>query len=283
MGADQATAQPETDYRRLAITIHGAVQGVGFRPFIYRLATELALTGWVINDSRGVQVEVEGDSIRLAAFLDRIVDQAPPHARILDVATAWLPLVSYANFEIRHSDSQGAKTVLVLPDLATCPDCLADVLDPANRRHRYPFTNCTNCGPRFSIVEALPYDRPNTTMRGFTLCPACRHEYENPRDRRFHAQPNACPVCGPQLTLLVRSDNSLTQRRQDAKHLPEADELHNSLFTIHKFICRRRTNFTIHYSLFTIHNSKLTASPAPRRLPWLLPSCAPAPSSLSRD
>jgi hydrogenase maturation protein HypF len=218
---------------RLAVTIHGAVQGVGFRPFVYRLAAELTLTGWVINDSRGVQVEVEGDAIRLAEFLDRITGQAPPHALIVEVETEWLPPFGYTNFEIRHSDGQGDKTVLVLPDLATCPACLTDVLDPANRRHRYPFTNCTDCGPRFSIVEALPYDRPNTTMRGFTLCPACRHEYEDPRDRRFHAQPNACPACGPQLTLFVRSEDSLTPRRKDAKELPEADELHNSQFTIH--------------------------------------------------
>jgi hydrogenase maturation protein HypF len=149
------------------------------------------------------------------------------------VTAAWLPAFGYANFEIRHSEDQGAKTVLVLPDLATCPACLADVLDPANRRHGYPFTNCTDCGPRFSIVEALPYDRPNTTMRGFVLCPACRAEYEDPHDRRFHAQPNACPVCGPQLTLFVRSEDSLTQRRKDAKDLPAADALHNSQFTIH--------------------------------------------------
>jgi hydrogenase maturation protein HypF len=214
--------------RRLALAIHGAVQGVGFRPFVYRLAAELALTGWVINDSRGVQIEVEGDAIRLAEFLDRITGQAPPHALIVEVETEWLPPFGYTNFEIRHSDGQGDKTVLVLPDLATCPACLADVFDPANRRHGYAFTNCTNCGPRFSIVEALPYDRPNTTMRGFTLCPACRHEYEDPQDRRFHAQPNACPVCGPQLTLI-----DLTQRRKGAKDLQGADALHNSQFTIH--------------------------------------------------
>jgi hydrogenase maturation protein HypF len=219
--------------RRLALAIHGAVQGVGFRPFVYRLAAELALTGWVINDSRGVQLEVEGDPARLAEFLQRVSAAAPSHAHIIDVTAAWLPAFGYANFEIRHSEDQGAKTVLVLPDLATCPACLADVLDPANRRHRYPFTNCTDCGPRFSIVEALPYDRPNTTMRGFVLCPACRAEYEDPHDRRFHAQPNACPVCGPQLTLFVRSEDSLTQRRKDAKGLPAADALHNSQFTIH--------------------------------------------------
>jgi len=218
--------------RRLALAIHGAVQGVGFRPFIYRLAAELHLTGWVINDSRGVQIEVEGPQPRLAEFLQRVIAEAPPHAHIIDVTTAWLPMFGYANFEIRHSDGQGAKTVLVLPDLATCPACLADMLDPANRRHGYPFTNCTDCGPRFSIVEALPYDRPNTTMRGFALCPACRAEYEDPLDRRFHAQPNACPVCGPQLTLHVRNEESLTQRRKGAK-APAADAIHHSPFTIH--------------------------------------------------
>ena len=214
--------------RRLTLAIHGAVQGVGFRPFVYRLATELHLTGWVINDSRGVQIEVDGDPARLAEFERRAIAEAPDHARITAVDAGWLEPAGYTRFEIRHSDGQGAKTVLVLPDLATCPACLADVLDPANRRHGYPFTNCTDCGPRFTIVEALPYDRPNTTMRGFALCPACRAEYEDPRDRRFHAQPNACPVCGPQLTLV-----DLTQRRQDAKHLPEADALHTAHFTTH--------------------------------------------------
>lgn len=218
--------------QRLGLTIRGAVQGVGFRPFVYRLATELALVGWVINDSQGVRIEVEGDSARLANFQARVIAEAPAHAQIIEVAAEWLPASGYEHFEIRHSSDRGAKTVLVLPDLATCPACLADVLDPANRRYGYPFTNCTDCGPRFTIVTALPYDRPNTTMHGFDLCPACRREYEDPRNRRFHAQPNACPVCGPQLTLLVRDAEWLTQSRKDAKNAPDADALHNSQFVI---------------------------------------------------
>ncbi|MBM3127909.1 MAG: carbamoyltransferase HypF [Chloroflexi bacterium] len=184
---------------RLRVEIHGAVQGVGFRPFVYRLATELALNGWVINDSRGVFIEVEGDEATLARFLERLRNDKPPRAIIHSIDSEWLDAIGYSQFEIRHSDDAGAKTVLVLPDIATCDDCLREVFDPRDRRARYPFTNCTNCGPRFSIIEALPYDRPNTTMRKFALCPDCQREYDDPRDRRFHAQPNACPVCGPKL------------------------------------------------------------------------------------
>ena len=186
---------------RLRVEARGAVQGVGFRPFVYRLATVLGLAGWVINDSRGVFIEVEGPRPSLDAFLARLPAERPPRAVIQDLQYAWLEPAGYEGFEIRHSDGHGSKTVLVLPDIATCPDCLGDLLDPANRRYRYPFTNCTNCGPRFTIIEALPYDRPSTTMRRFELCEACRLEYESPLDRRFHAQPNACPACGPSLAL----------------------------------------------------------------------------------
>ena len=190
---------------RLRVEIHGAVQGVGFRPFVYRLATELGLTGWVINDTQGVFIEVEGPAPAVRRFSARLPAEVPPRAIVQTITSAWLEPAGFTRFEIRHSDSSGAKTVLVLPDIATCPDCLAELLDPADRRHGYPFTNCTNCGPRFTIIEALPYDRPNTTMRRFTLCPDCQTEYENPLDRRFHAQPNACPVCGPRLTFYERS------------------------------------------------------------------------------
>ena len=146
----------------------------------------------------------------LQHFLERLPAEVPPRAIVQSIESAWLEPIGFERFEIRHSDNTGAKTVLVLPDIATCPDCLAEVFDPADRRYRYPFTNCTNCGPRFTIIEALPYDRPNTTMRRFTLCPACRAEYENPLDRRFHAQPNACPVCGPRLTLWTMDDGRWT-------------------------------------------------------------------------
>ncbi|HHJ05890.1 MAG TPA: carbamoyltransferase HypF [Anaerolineae bacterium] len=189
--------------QRLKIEIHGAVQGVGFRPFVYRLAAELALTGWVVNNARGVFIEAEGPKAALETFLQRLSSDKPPLAMIQSLDAEWLAPVNFEDFQIRRSDAAGAKTVLVLPDAATCADCLREVFNPADRRYRYPFTNCTNCGPRFSIIQALPYDRPNTTMRRFTLCPTCQSEYENPLDRRFHAQPNACPVCGPNLEFQV--------------------------------------------------------------------------------
>ncbi|ACK67550.1 (NiFe) hydrogenase maturation protein HypF [Rippkaea orientalis PCC 8801] len=186
--------------KRLKLVISGAVQGVGFRPFIYRLATELKLTGWVNNSASGVFIEVEGSLENLENFLLKIPTEKPPRSQIQSIETTWLDCLGYNSFEIRHSVS-GEKTAIVLPDLATCSDCLNEIFDPNNRRYRYPFTNCTNCGPRYSIIEALPYDRPQTTMKGFMMCCECQQEYENPRDRRFHAQPNACPRCGPQLAL----------------------------------------------------------------------------------
>ncbi len=184
---------------RLRLEIHGAVQGVGFRPFVYRLATGLGLAGWVINDSRGVFIEVEGGEADVQAFLDRLPAERPPLSLIQSLDAAWLPPAGYDIFEIRHSDDRGSKTVIMLPDIATCPECLGEVRAAGDRRFGYPFTNCTNCGPRFSIIAALPYDRPHTTMRRFVMCPACQREYDDPGDRRFHAQPNACPVCGPDL------------------------------------------------------------------------------------
>jgi hydrogenase maturation protein HypF len=194
--------------RRLQIAIKGAVQGVGFRPFVFRLATELGLAGQVRNDSQGVHIEVEGERPLLEQFLARLPQELPPLAMILSCEHAWLVPLGYADFTIVHSADQGAPTTLLLPDVATCPACLAEVADPADRRYRYPFTNCTNCGPRFTIIEALPYDRPFTTMRGFPLCPACQREYEDPHDRRFHAQPNACPVCGPQLAFATLAESA---------------------------------------------------------------------------
>ncbi len=187
---------------RLRVELTGLVQGVGFRPFVYRLASELELAGWVLNDTRGVFIEVEGDRGRLERFLARLKAETPPRAQVQTLESAWLAPAGFTAFEIRHSDEAGAPTAPVLPDIATCSECLAEVRDPADRRHRYPFANCTNCGPRFTIVRSLPYDRPRTTMASFALCPDCRAEYGDPRDRRFHAQPNACPACGPSLTLL---------------------------------------------------------------------------------
>ena len=185
--------------QRLRITLRGAVQGVGFRPFVYRLATEMSLAGWVLNSSSGLVVEVEGSPDELRHFEQRIERERPKASVITTRESAWLPLQGFTKFEIHHSESDSAKSVNVLPDLATCDDCRTELFDPANRRFQYPFTNCTNCGPRYTIVVDIPYDRPNTTMREFVLCPACREEYDNPANRRFHAQPNACPVCGPNL------------------------------------------------------------------------------------
>lgn len=179
----------------------GVVQGVGFRPFIYQLAHHYGLAGWVCNTSAGVDIEAEGPPEALARFLEDLETQAPPLARIESVTATDHPPDGYQRFEIRPSVAQAGEYQLISPDIATCKDCLRELLDPQDRRYRYPFTNCTNCGPRFTIIEDIPYDRPLTTMSHFVMCPDCQVEYDNPLDRRFHAQPNACPVCGPQLRL----------------------------------------------------------------------------------
>ncbi|HUO61497.1 MAG TPA: carbamoyltransferase HypF, partial [Candidatus Acidoferrales bacterium] len=194
--------------QRLRMVIRGAVQGVGFRPFIYRLATELRLLGWVNNSSHGVFIEVEGPRPLLDEFLLRVPREKPAIAFVQSMESSFADAVGYTSFDIRESTS-GEKTALVMPDVATCPDCLREIRDPQNRRYRYPFTNCTNCGPRFTIIEELPYDRPRTTMKGFTMCPECAREYKDPADRRFHAQPNACPLCGPHLELLTNDGRVL--------------------------------------------------------------------------
>jgi hydrogenase maturation protein HypF len=197
---------------RLKLLIRGAVQGVGFRPFVFRLATSLGLSGWVNNSSEGVFIEVEGVADYLKRFLQRVELEKPPLSSIHSLESSWLDSVGYVGFEIRES-TRGRKTALVLPDIATCADCLRDITHPANRRYFYPFTNCTNCGPRFSIIESLPYDRADTSMKRFRMCPECQSEYENPRDRRFHAQPNACPHCGPHLELWSAAGQVITAHR----------------------------------------------------------------------
>jgi hydrogenase maturation protein HypF len=184
------------------ISVRGVVQGIGFRPFVYRIAARHDLRGWVCNTSEGVKIEVEGEENAIVSFLLELRNQAPPLARIEDFSVTPGQPVNYEKFEIRASIPEPGKYQLVSPDIATCPKCLYEIFDPFDRRYRYPFTNCTNCGPRFTIIEDIPYDRPNTTMKSFDMCPDCRVEYENPLDRRFHAQPNACPLCGPRLELL---------------------------------------------------------------------------------
>ena len=186
--------------RRISIT--GVVQGVGFRPFVYGLAREKGLAGWVLNHSGGVDIEVEGPKAALEAFITDLQAQAPPLARIESLEAQSVPLQGFGPFEIRHSQSQEGLYQLISPDVATCPDCLHELMDPKDRRYRYPFINCTNCGPRFTIIQDIPYDRPKTTMCVFPMCSDCLAEYEDPGNRRFHAQPNACPVCGPQVWLV---------------------------------------------------------------------------------
>jgi hydrogenase maturation protein HypF len=204
----------EESFERLKITLHGAVQGVGFRPFVFRLATGMGLTGWVNNSAEGVFIEVEGAKIELDRFLIRLQNERPPRSFIQSLESSFLDPVGYKAFEVRQSDSGGSKSALVMPDIATCPDCLAEIFDPSNRRYLYPFTNCTNCGPRFTIIEDLPYDRSRTSMKIFTMCSQCREEYENPADRRFHAQPNACPECGPHLELWDKSGKKIDFRQE---------------------------------------------------------------------
>lgn len=201
------------------------MQGVGFRPFVYRLATEMNLLGWVSNSAQGVFIEVEGLKEILDRFLLRLQKEIPPRAFIQSLEFSFLDPIGFKIFEIRESDSSGTKIALVLPDIATCPDCLREIFDASNRRYLYPFTNCTNCGPRFSIIEALPYDRSNTSMKKFKMCADCRTEYENPLDRRFHAQPNACPVCGPKLELWDTAGKLLADQ-SDALH-QAADAIRN--------------------------------------------------------
>lgn len=198
--------------RRLRLKLSGIVQGVGFRPFVYRLACDLALGGWIVNAPHGVIIELEGDSERLETFLTRLPREKPAHALITALEQTEIPPCGERAFEIRHSQAEGERTALILPDLATCPDCLRELFDPSDRRYRYPFINCTYCGPRYSVILSLPYDRPNTTMRTFALCEACRHEYESPLDRRFHAQPTACPRCGPSLAAWSGRGEVLAER-----------------------------------------------------------------------
>jgi len=202
------------EHHRLRLLIQGHVQGVGFRPFVYRLATELGLTGYVLNSPQGVVVEVEGPSPALQSFQTRLHQDRPPHVVYASIEMVHLPPVGYGSFTIRSSEETGPKQAWILPDLATCSACLQEIFDPRNRRYLYPFTNCTHCGPRFTILESLPYDRPNTTMRHFTMCRACREEYEDPSNRRFHTQPNACWECGPQVALWDPQGRTLAQRQE---------------------------------------------------------------------
>jgi hydrogenase maturation protein HypF len=200
---------------RREISVRGIVQGVGFRPFIYSLARRHGLAGLVRNDAEGVHIEAEGAPEELDRLLLGITQEAPSLAVV--EAIAWRPLAVLEEraFRIEESREGARRRALVSPDVAACGECLAEIFDPSDRRYRYPFTNCTNCGPRFTITRSVPYDRAMTTMSGFEMCPRCRQEYDDPSDRRFHAQPNACPVCGPQLRLLDRFGHELRSKPED--------------------------------------------------------------------
>ncbi len=205
------TSHPPQQGKQLSILVKGIVQGVGFRPFVYNLARGLHLAGQVANTGRGVEIHIQGNQRKLCAFLDRLRNKPPAASRIDSIQVRRdQEAVPINTFSIIASE-EGHAATLVSPDLATCQDCLAEILDPANRRFDYPFTNCTNCGPRLTIIKKIPYDRSHTSMTGFAMCPECRREYEDPTNRRFHAQPNACPVCGPRVSWHDRDGNLLSK------------------------------------------------------------------------
>ena len=204
-GATCVTGTPQA----IHISVRGVVQGVGFRPFVYRIAMEHRLQGWVCNTSGDVRIDVEGAIEELNRFLWDLENQAPPQALIESISTTYHSPTGYQNFEIHHSLAEDGEYQLISPDIATCEACKKELNDSRDRRYRYPFTNCTNCGPRFTIIEDIPYDRPKTTMSCFQMCSECQEEYEGPLDRRFHAQPNACPHCGPSLQLVDREGHQL--------------------------------------------------------------------------
>lgn len=204
--------QKITEGRR--ISVKGIVQGVGFRPFVYTQATNLNLTGWIRNISSGVEMEINGSANGVASFLHALQFSLPPLARIDRLTVQECQPNHYTQFEILPSQSQPGDYIPVSPDMSICKDCAAELFDPTNRRYRYPFINCTNCGPRFTIIQDIPYDRPKTTMSGFPMCPDCHAEYANPLDRRFHAQPVACPVCGPLIWFEDQQHNRLSNQEE---------------------------------------------------------------------
>lgn len=213
------------DRLRRRLVVRGVVQGVGFRPFVYVTAAELSLSGSVCNDSSGVVIEVEGAADAAEEFARRLTERPPPLAVVESVQVSDLPVQGGTGFRIESSARNGVTRTLASPDVATCADCLRELADPADRRYRHPFITCTNCGPRFTIITDLPYDRPATTMAAFDMCAGCAAEYRDPADRRFHAQPIACPGCGPRLELVLHDESRLGQRRLGAGALLEARRL----------------------------------------------------------
>ena len=204
-----AAAKPDATLRREALEVRGVVQGVGFRPFVYQLATEEGLAGFIGNSTGGVTIEIEGPPERVASFLRRLRAEAPPLSHIDSVVSQIIPPKQEKGFRIIASQARGQVSTGIPADAATCADCLRELFDPSDRRYRYPFLNCTNCGPRFTITRRIPYDRPQTSMAKFTMCAACQAEYDDPANRRFHAQPNACPICGPQVWLVAADGSAM--------------------------------------------------------------------------
>lgn len=196
--------------QRYKVTIEGIVQGIGFRPYIFNLARENNLGGFIRNNGQGVHLEIEGESTDITSFITRIRNNPLPLAQITAISKIELPTLNESVFKIVASDISSERNTLIAPDICVCDDCLREMLDPNNRRYRYPFINCTNCGPRYTIIEDIPYDRPKTAMKNFRMCAACESEYHNPQNRRFHAQPNACPECGPQITLYDKTQKQIT-------------------------------------------------------------------------
>lgn len=204
--------------KRIFIKVSGIVQGVGFRPFVYNLATSLKLKGWVNNNSEGVYIDLQGSEADLERFIYNLKNNAPPLSYIDNIEIEEKQLLDYTDFSIKESEKVEQSITLISPDVAMCDDCKADILDPNNRRYGYPFTNCTNCGPRFSIIKSIPYDRDKTTMKKFPMCRICNEEYTNPTNRRFHAQPNACKDCGPHIWLADHNGNVI---KEDSPHCNE--------------------------------------------------------------
>ncbi len=212
----------DLELTRARVLVQGVVQGVGFRPFVHRLAHQYGLRGWVLNSTEGVVIEVEGPAQKLEAFLRDLEGKPPPRAVVEKVEADFLPPLGYTSFTIEASLQAADEFVLISPDISICADCLRELFTPADRRFRYPFINCTNCGPRFAIIKDIPYDRPKTTMAVFQMCPQCQREYDDPADRRFHAQPNACPTCGPRVWLAGRDGSVLVEAEgaiQEARRL----------------------------------------------------------------
>ena len=204
----------------LRIQVKGIVQGVGFRPFVYSQAIKNNLTGWVRNTSSGVDIVINGPVNALQAFMIELQNNPPPLARIDRITQESCPVETAKGFLILESHTEEGQFIPISPDVAVCADCRKELFDPQNQRFRYPFINCTNCGPRFTIIQDIPYDRPKTTMAQFEMCPRCKSEYEEPLDRRFHAQPIACPTCGPQLEFILQGQ--VLEKKEEALQMARA-------------------------------------------------------------